>query len=116
MKNDGSKNSFYELPTWVKDVDDLAEYLKLSFDEGNILKSLWCNIGNRHDATNPLREARKGLHYSQRRLNRYIHNEKAMANAERKKINVKDIEAIGRKIFGDDTDNFQIRFKKNGNV
>jgi len=34
------KNDFYSIPDWVEDVDDLVEYLNLSFDEGNILKSL----------------------------------------------------------------------------
>jgi len=29
MQNDGSKNKFYEIPGWVKDLDDLSEYLEL---------------------------------------------------------------------------------------
>ena len=69
--NDGKKNSFYTIPDWVKDVDDLAEYLNLSFDEGNILKSLWTKLGNRHSGTNPMREANKCLHYAGRRQKRY---------------------------------------------
>ncbi len=69
---DGSKNSFYDIPDWVCDADDLIEHLRLSFDEGNIMKSLWCKLGDRHKGTNPVRDARKGLHYSERRLDRYL--------------------------------------------
>jgi hypothetical protein len=69
--SDGLKNKFYEIPAWVKDVDDLAEYLELSFDEGNILKSLWSNKGKRHSGTNSMREANKCYHYAQRRKLRY---------------------------------------------
>ena len=69
-KSDGGKNSFYDIPEWVLNVDDLAEYLDLRGDEFNILKSLWTNIGQRHDATNPLRESKKCLHYADRRFKR----------------------------------------------
>ena len=70
FNNDGGKNSFYAIPEWVKDCDDLAEYLELSFGDGNILKSLWVNIGDRHTGTNPLRESKKCSHYANRRLKR----------------------------------------------
>ena len=68
--SDGGKNSFYEIPNTVNDVDDLCEYLELNFAQGNILKSLWINKGQRHKGTNELREAKKRVHYSQRELNR----------------------------------------------
>lgn len=118
-KNDGSKNNFYEIPEWVKDVDDLAEYLKLSFDEGNILKSLWCKIGDRHDATNPMREARKCVHYSERRLNRYIHAQKSIDYEELEKRAEevdKRNEALDKKLAKIDELDTQIRFKKNPNA
>ena len=70
FNNDGGKNSFYAIPEDVKDVDDLCEYLELNFYMGNILKSLWANKGNRHEATDEMREAKKRLHYSQKELNR----------------------------------------------
>lgn len=76
MENlDGSKNDFYNIPDWVEDVDDLTEYLKLDFFDGNILKSLWYNIGDRHSGTNRKREARKGLHYSNRRVKKVLKEE-----------------------------------------
>lgn len=62
--NDGSKNSFYAIPEWVEDLDDLAEYLKLDGFEFNILKSLWVHIGTRHSGTDEKREINKCLHYS----------------------------------------------------
>ena len=45
--NDGSKNNFYQIPEWVEDLDDLAEYLDLDGFEFNVLKSLWIKIGIR---------------------------------------------------------------------
>jgi len=68
IKSDGGKNNFYKFPKWVNDIDSLARYWKLSFAEGNVLKSLAINLGNRHDGTNPLREKRKALHYAVDRL------------------------------------------------
>jgi len=65
------KNDFYSIPDWVEDVDDLVEYLNLSFDEGNILKSLWGNLG-----TDKLKAANKCLHYAQRRQKRILKDAK----------------------------------------
>ena len=66
--NDGGKNDFYAIPDWVEDVDTLSEYLELDGYEFNILKTLWYRKGNRHDGTNPKREAKKCLHYANRRM------------------------------------------------
>ena len=66
--NDGGKNDFYAIPDWVEDVDTLSEYLELDGYEFNILKTLWHRKGNRHDGTNPKREAKKCLHYANRRM------------------------------------------------
>ncbi len=63
---DGSKTSFYNI-AHCEDYDDLAEYLELDGFEFNIGKSLFANIGNRHDGTSPEREAKKCLHYAIRR-------------------------------------------------
>ena len=68
--SDGSKNKFYQIPEWVEDCDDLAEYLSLNSAMGNILKTMWVNIGVRHDGTDPLREAKKRVHYASRELER----------------------------------------------
>lgn len=68
---DGSKTSFYDIPRWVKDVDDLAEYLDLRGDEFNCLKALFgISLGARHEGTSPLRDAKKLDHYSTRIRNR----------------------------------------------
>lgn len=64
LKNDGGHNDFYDFPEWVKNIDTLAEYLQLSFAEGNILKSLTANLGNRHNGTDRNREINKCLHYA----------------------------------------------------
>jgi len=65
---DGGSNNFYKFPANVTDIDSLARYWKLSFAEGNILKSLAANLGSRHDGTNPKREKKKALHYAVDRL------------------------------------------------
>lgn len=71
---DGSKTSFYNI-AHCEDYDDLAEYLELDGFEFNIGKSLFANLGNRHDGTNPKREAKKCLHYAIRRAFKQIGRE-----------------------------------------
>lgn len=73
---DGSKTSFYNI-AHCEDYDDLAEYLQLDGFEFNIGKSLFANLGNRHDGTNPQREAKKCLHYAIRRAFKQIGREEA---------------------------------------
>jgi len=81
--NDGSKNSFYAIPEWVEDVDDLAEYLKLDGFEFNVLKSLWAHIGDRHSGTNVKREANKRVHYANRSVAKIIRAEEEARNESR---------------------------------
>ena len=64
---DGGKNPFYDISK-CDDVDDLCELWELDFFMGNQLKTLLANVGNRHSGTNKLREAKKGVHYADRRL------------------------------------------------
>ena len=66
-QHNGGHNSFYDFPLWVNNIDKLAEYLQLSFYEGNILKSLTANLGQRHNATDKTREVNKCLHYAKLR-------------------------------------------------
>jgi len=68
IKSDGGKNNFYKFPEWVDDIDSLARYMKWSFSEGNLAKSLTTNIGSRHSGTNSLREKKKTVHYAIDRL------------------------------------------------
>lgn len=74
--SDGSKNKFYEIPEWAKDLDDLSEYLNLDPYEFNILKTLWIHKGKRHNGTNKLREINKRLHYAEKSKEKYLRNEK----------------------------------------
>jgi len=77
MQNDGSKNKFYEIPGWVKDLDDLSEYLELDPYEFNILKTLWLHKGNRHNGTNNTREINKRLYYAQKSKEKDIRQQNA---------------------------------------
>lgn len=77
MQNDGSKNKFYEIPEWVKDLDDLSEYLELDPYEFNILKTLWVHKGNRHIGTSNTREINKRLHYAQKSKEKHTRQEDA---------------------------------------
>lgn len=79
MQNDGSKNKFYEIPEWVKDLDDLSEYLDLRGDEFNCLKAIYGVAksrqgANRHSSTGIKRDSNKLLHYAQR-VQARIHND-----------------------------------------
>ena len=74
--SDGSKNKFYEIPDWIKDLDDLSEYLNLDPYEFNILKTLWMHKGKRHNGTNELRELNKRLHYAEKSKEKYLRSEK----------------------------------------
>lgn len=77
MQNDGSKNKFYEIPEWVKDLDDLSEYLELDPYEFNILKTLWIHKGKRHTGTTNTREINKRLHYAQKSKEKHTRQEDA---------------------------------------
>ena len=74
INRDGSKNNFYSL-SGIEDYDDFAELLKLDGFEFNIGKTLFVNIGDRHDGTNRQREAKKCLHYAIRRCFKEIGRE-----------------------------------------
>lgn len=81
--NDGSKNSFYAIPAWVEDLDDLSEYLKLDGFEFNLLKTLWVNMGDRHTGTNEAREINKRVHYANKSKTKHTRSLKAH-NAHKK--------------------------------
>lgn len=68
VKSDGGKNDFYRFAPYVKDIDSLARFLQLNGAEFNILKSLTCNIGQRHNGTDNVREVKKCLHYAVERM------------------------------------------------
>jgi len=69
--NDGSKNSFYDFPEWVTNIDTLAEYLQLDGYDFNVLKSLTVNLGERHAGTSKKRELNKRLHYSEMAIRKF---------------------------------------------
>ncbi len=69
--NDGSKNSFYDFPEWVTNIDTLAEYLQLDGYDFNVLKSLTLNLGERHAGTSKEREIKKRVHYAGMALEKF---------------------------------------------
>ena len=69
--NDGSKNSFYDFPEWVTNIDTLAEYLQLDGYDFNVLKSLTANLGERHAGTSKKRELNKRLHYAEMAIRKF---------------------------------------------
>jgi len=69
--NEGSKNSFYDFPEWVTNIDTLAEYLQLDGYDFNVLKSLTVNLGERHAGTSKKRELNKRLHYSKMAIRKF---------------------------------------------
>jgi len=62
--NNGGRNSFYDIPSNVKNVDDLAKYLKANGPVFNVLKSLFGLNKKRHTGTSSVRDSKKMLHYS----------------------------------------------------
>lgn len=64
----GGNNSFYDIPAWVKNADDLNEYLRATGPLSNITKSLFSTLGTRHAGTSPRRDAKKIIHYAVRHL------------------------------------------------
>jgi len=76
---DGGKTSLYNIPDWVKDLDDLAEAWSLSPSEFNAIKAIkgaslirQGKIG-RHAASSsePARDNNKAIYYTQRMLTEY---------------------------------------------
>ncbi len=63
----GGKNDFYDI-TEAKDLDDLAVLWNLDPFMANELKTLMVNVGARHAGTTTLREAKKAMHYAERRV------------------------------------------------
>ena len=62
--NNGGRNSFYDIPETVTNVDSLAKHLKATGPMFNVLKSLFGLNQNRHKGTNSSRDSKKMLHYS----------------------------------------------------
>lgn len=90
--SDGGSNTFYTFPSWVRDVDSLCRYWKLSSAEGNILKSLTAKLGSRHGGTDEKREVKKCLHYA---VERMLWNEFSFDDIETQvKKHIKDKENV----------------------
>lgn len=81
------KNKFYEIPEWVKDLDDLSEYLDLRGDEFNCLKQymvLQNQDREQVSSTGIKRDSNKLLHYAQR-VQARIHNDERLGNDTEKR-------------------------------
>ena len=62
----GGPTDFYDVID-CKDVDDIAEHWDLRGDEFNCLKAIaGIALGSRHPGTDPVRDAKKLLHYATR--------------------------------------------------
>ena len=81
----GSKTDYYNIPDWVFDVDDIAEYLDLRGDEFNCLKAIFgIAIARktgipRHSGSDMQRDSKKLLHYA-KRINKRINQPKGENN------------------------------------
>lgn len=69
-KNNGGKTDYYQLPEWIKDFDDFAEWRGLNGFQFNMGKAMWTFNAERHSGTNAVRDLNKIIHYAQRELKR----------------------------------------------
>ena len=61
---------YYDLPENIHSAQDLIEYLRLDFANGNILKSLIREHGAQTKTTDTLYEAQKRFYFAERHLRR----------------------------------------------
>lgn len=77
--NDGTNGNYYSVTCnpmrkgkkpYVAECEDIIEALGMTFDEGNVLKSLWrgcaARLGNGKAGHDPLYDAQKVWHYAER--------------------------------------------------
>lgn len=77
--NDGTNGNYYSVmcrpirkgkKPYVAECEDIIEALGMTFDEGNVLKSLWrmcaARLGNGKAGHSPLYDAQKVAHYGKR--------------------------------------------------
>lgn len=72
-KNNGGKTDYYQLassPFPINDADDFAEWRKMNFFQGNILKVVWTFNTGRHSGTDEIRDLNKIIHYANREKER----------------------------------------------
>ena len=72
-KNNGGKTDYYQLssaPFKINDADDFAEWRKMNFFQGNMLKVVWTFNTGRHLGTSYERDLNKVIHYAKRELKR----------------------------------------------
>jgi len=58
------------IPEWVKNFNDLVQYLDLNFFQGRILQSMWCNISPRENIADDLVKATHRLQYCVKEVDR----------------------------------------------
>lgn len=68
--NNGGKTDYYDLPKDVKCCQDIIEWRKMNFQQGNIFKVAFTFNQGRHDATTYERELNKIIYFAQRELER----------------------------------------------
>ena len=68
--NNGGKTDYYQVPDWVKDFDDFAEWRGLNGFQFNIGKVFWTFNTGRHSGTDYERDLNKIIHYANREKKR----------------------------------------------
>jgi len=68
--NNGGKTDYYQLPNNIKDADDFIEHRGMNFNQGNMVKAIWCLNTKRHAGTTYERDLNKIIHYANRELRR----------------------------------------------
>lgn len=68
--NSGLDAGYYDFPEGIRSAQDLIEYLRLDFSNGNILKSLVREHGPQTKGTDALYEAEKRFYFAERHLMR----------------------------------------------
>jgi len=67
VKSDGWSTSYYELPAYAKELQDLIEYRNMDYTIGNIFKACY-RIGHK-DGNDDLYDANKILWFAKRKVN-----------------------------------------------
>lgn len=66
IKSDGGSSSYYELPKWASEIQDLIEYKNMSFALGNIFKA--CYRFGEKDGTDQLYDLNKIIFFAERMI------------------------------------------------
>lgn len=66
IKSDGGSTAYYDIPEWVKDVNDIIHYKKMPFTIGNVFKACY-RLGEKHGVDREY-DLRKMIFFAEREL------------------------------------------------